>query len=224
LLNRVSPDGCADVIIDLGAIWTGSGLDDGRCTYAVGTMRRASRVEVVGNVHLLGVRFRPGAAERFFRMPMHELTDQTIPLSDLWSGAGALERSVRDAQSDAARIRQLEEAVLRRLRSSPEPAATVRGAIGFIGHTGGTRSVRELEQAVGVGGRHLERQFRHGLGVSPKLFSRVVRFRRTLALMRRPQAVAWPRLALEAGYYDQAHMIREIRALSGATPRKLLAE
>jgi len=42
--------------------------------------------------------------------------------------------------------------------------------------------------------------------------------------MRRPQAVAWPRLALEAGSYDQAHMIREIRALSGATPRKLLAE
>jgi len=134
LLNRVCPDGCADVIIDLGAIRTGSGLDDGRCTYAVGTMQRASRVEVVGNVHLLGVRFRPGAAERFFRLPMHELTDQIIPLFDLWSGAGALERSVQDAQSDAARIRQLEEALL---RSSREPAATLRGAIGFIGHTGG---------------------------------------------------------------------------------------
>jgi len=66
--------------------------------------------------------------------------------------------------------------------------------------------------------------FREALGVTPKLFSRIVRFRRTLALMRRDQRPSWSRLAVEAGYYDQAHLIREVRVLSGATPAELVAE
>lgn len=187
-------------------------------------MQQASNIELAGIVDLLGVRFRPGAAESFFRLPMHELTDRTVPLSDIWNGAGLLERAIREARSDSDRIRRLEEALLRRLRWANEPTATLRRAIGFIGYTGGTRSVRELEQAIGVAGRQLERQFRNGLGVSPKLYSRVVRFRRTLALMRRSRPVSWSRLATEAGYYDQAHLIREVRALAGTTPAQLAAE
>ena len=222
--NRVCPDGCADVIVDLAATLPGTGCVEGQCTYAVGTMQQASCIELAGTVDLLGVRFRPGAAERFFRLPMHELTDRVVPLSDIWNGAAGLEQTVREARLESDRVRQFEGALLRRLRRTSEPAATLRRAIRFIGHTGGTRPVRELEQAVGAGARKLERQFRNGLGVTPKLFSRVVRFRRALGLMRRRGPVSWSRLAAEAGYYDQAHLIREVRALAGTTPAQLAAE
>jgi transcriptional regulator GlxA family with amidase domain len=110
------------------------------------------------------------------------------------------------------------------LRRAPEPAPAVRQAIGFIARTAGTRSVKELAETVALGGRHLERQFRAAVGVSPKLFSRVVRFRRALALLRRPDRPSWPRIAAEAGYFDQAHLIREIRAFAGTTPTALAVE
>jgi AraC-like DNA-binding protein len=222
--NRVCPDGCADIIVDLAAKPPTGGCVDGRSTYAVCTMQYASRVEMRGKVHLLGVRFRPGGAERFFQLPMYELTDRTVLLGEVWGGADALERAVRDAHSNADRIHRLEATLLYRLRRSEEPAPTLRHAVGYIGQTGGTRSISEVEEAVGVGGRRLERHFREALGITPKLFSRVVRFRRTLALMRRDQRPSWSRLAVEAGYYDQAHLIREVRVLSGATPAELAAE
>jgi len=222
--NRVCPDGCADIIVDLAAKSPTDGCVDGRSTYAVGTMQSASRVEMRGKVHLLGVRFRPGGAERFFQLPMYELTDRTVLLGEVWGGADALERAVRDARLDADRIHRLEAMLLYRLRRSGEPAPTLRHAVGYISQTGGTSSISDVERAVGVGGRRLERHFREALGVTPKLFSRIVRFRRTLALMRRDQRPSWSRLAVEAGYYDQAHLIREVRVLSGATPAELAAE
>ncbi len=188
--NRVCPDGCADVVIDLAAPLPNRSHADGLATYAVGTMQHATQIALGGTVHLLGVRFRPGAAERFFRLPMHELTDRTTSLSDIWGDAGALERAVRSACSDRDRMRRLEEGLLWRLRGSEHPAPMLRRAIGFIGETGGTRSISELEEATGVGGRRLERQFRNAVGVTPKVFSRVVRFRRTLMLMRRPGAMS----------------------------------
>lgn len=57
----------------------------GALRYAVGTMQSASSVEMRGKVHLLGVRFRPGGAERFFQLPMDELTDRTVLLREVWA-------------------------------------------------------------------------------------------------------------------------------------------
>jgi AraC-like DNA-binding protein len=223
-LSRICPDGCADIIIDLAASLPTVGRVNGRRTFAVGTMRRASRIPLAGRIHLQGVRFRPGAAERFFRVPMHELTDRMIPLLDLWGGAADLESRAEDAPTALDRITRIEELLLERLGGAPDPAAAVRYAIGFIARTTGQRPVRDLERAVGLGARHLERRFRETVGVSPKLFSRVVRFRRALTLLRQPAPFSWSRLAVEAGYYDQAHLIREVKALAGITPAGLAAE
>jgi AraC-like DNA-binding protein len=222
--TRVCPDVCADIIVDLSARLPPAARVDGARTYAVGTMRQASRVPLGGNIHLLGVRFRPSVAELFFRLPMHQLTDRTVPLPDIWDGAALLECLVAEAPTAADRISRLEAVLLERLRRAPEPAPAIRQAIGFIARTAGTRSVRELAETVGLGGRHLERRFRDAVGVSPKLFSRVVRFRRALALLRRPNRPPWPQLAAEAGYFDQAHLIREVRALAGTTPTALAIE
>lgn len=224
LLNRVCPDGCADIIVDLGGNLSAAGRPDGSRTFAVGTMRRASRIPLGGRIHLQGVRFRPGGAEHFFQVPMHELTDRMIPLLDLWSGAASLESRVEEAPTLRDRIARIEERLLERLGPAPDPPPAVRHAIHLIARTDGRQSVRELERAVGWGARHLERRFRDAVGVSPKLFSRVVRFRRALVLWRQPGPVSWSRLAAEAGYYDQAHLIREVKALAGVTPAALAGE
>ena len=77
---------------------------------------------------------------------------------------------------------------------------------------------------LGTSERHFRRVFRETVGVSPKTYARLRRFRRAVALARRAAAPDWAAIAADVGYYDQAHLIADFRAIGGATPRALLAE
>jgi len=60
------------------------------------------------------------------------------------------------------------------------------------------------------------------VGVAPKIFSRIGRFQRALTLAKQDESLDWPQLALDCGYFDQPHLIREFVSLSGLSPRELL--
>jgi AraC-like DNA-binding protein len=77
---------------------------------------------------------------------------------------------------------------------------------------------------LGVSERHLRRVFRETVGVSPKAFAKLKRFHRALRVAREDGRASWASIAAAAGYYDQAHLIAEVRAIAGATPRALLGE
>lgn len=190
-VHRVLPDGCADFIFD---VTRGS-------AFAVGTMTRPLFVESGDSGDLLGVRFRPGRAAAFLRLPLAELTDARVDLGDVW----------RDAPEQAS-IAALEAALLRRL--SPDRDRRVDAAIDRI--VGGESRIDALAKDIGISRQHLARQFRHHVGVSPKTFARVMRFRRLIANV--PRDPDWADVALEHGYYDQSHLIDEFRSLAGDTP------
>jgi AraC-like DNA-binding protein len=77
---------------------------------------------------------------------------------------------------------------------------------------------------LGVSERHLRRVFRETVGVSPKTFARLARFHHALRAARDDGHAGWARIAADAGYYDQAHLIAEFRAIAGVTPQALLGE
>ena len=187
--QRVLPDGCADLIFDLA---DGSGS-------AVGTMTRAIVVPASGD--FLGVRFKPGRAAAFLRIPLAEITDARVPLGDLW----------RDAP-EAFSIRELEHILLERLQ--PERDPRVDAAIERI--LRGTDRVETIANDIGISRQHLARQFLHHVGVPPKTFARVMRFRRVVESLG--GEVEWADVAAANGYYDQSHLIAEFRELAGATP------
>jgi AraC-like DNA-binding protein len=195
VVHRVLPDGCADLIFDRA----------GDKAIAVGTMTRPLLVDSGARSDLLGVRFRPGRAAAFLRVPLSELTDARVSLGDLW-------RDVPDAASIAA----LETALLQRL--APERDARVDAAIERI--VRGDTRIDAIAKDIGISRQHLARQFQHHVGVSPKTFARVMRFRRLLASL--PPDPDWAGVALEHGYYDQSHLIDEFRELAGATPSAFL--
>jgi AraC-like DNA-binding protein len=84
--------------------------------------------------------------------------------------------------------------------------------------------VSEVATALGVSERHLRRVFRDTVGVGPKTFARLERFRSALDAARAQQAPSWAAIAEGAGYYDQAHLVAELRAMAGVKPQALLAE
>ncbi|QBI21048.1 AraC family transcriptional regulator [Egibacter rhizosphaerae] len=81
--------------------------------------------------------------------------------------------------------------------------------------------VGELAAELGWSGRHLTRRFRQHVGLPPKRFARLVRFRRALALLEQADGPSPAEVALLAGYYDQAHLANEVRAMGGRTPAEI---
>lgn len=212
--DRVLPDGCADVIIDLGA---------GRDPYVAGTMRRALIVTLAGRLDMFGVRFHPGGALPFLDNPLRELTDQLVPLDSLW---GRLADRLIDGFASAPRserIRVVEHLLLQRLRHArADDELAVRAAALFRQSCGGA-GVREVAAALGVGERRLERVFDRCVGLTPKGLARVARFAQAVRGIERG-STTWTEVALGAGYADQAHFIREFRSLAGLTPTAFVIE
>lgn len=172
-----------------------------------------------------GVHFRPGGAWPFFGVPADALMDAHVPLDALW-GAGAaavLRERLMEAPTRAARFRVLEEALLARLALGP-PAGhlAVRVAVRALHSARGPVSIRALAERIGISQRRFGEIFRAEVGLAPKVFSRVRRFQDVLAVAGPASEVDWSRVALECGFYDQAHFINDFRAFSGLTPSAYL--
>ena len=150
----------------------------------------------------LGLRFRVGAAGAALGLPASELLDRSVPLEDVWGTNGA---EIEEIVGTNPALTVLAGAVAAKLDGTPDPL--VRAAA-----TGA---------AADIGPRQLRRRFADAVGYGPKTLQRILRFQRFLALAGRSQDLA--RLALEAGYADQAHLTRECRRLSGLPPAALLA-
>lgn len=94
----------------------------------------------------------------------------------------------------------------------------------LIRRTSGRISVDRLAGRLGVSVRHIRRRFETTLGLSPKAYARLMRQLNAVRLADSEQEPDWADIASACGYYDQSHMIRDIRTLTGVTPAVLLAE
>jgi AraC-like DNA-binding protein len=173
-----------------------------------------------GKASTLLVRFRAGSAYPFFGRPLSELADVTVPLRDLWgtAGLGAFER-VHDARSG---LEAATSALRRRLGDpySPWAAPAVGRALRRLQRSPQLPTAAQLARDVGASERHLRRAFSEVVGMPPKRFLRVLRFQRALGMARR--SADWGVIVKETGYFDQAHLIADFRALTGTTPGLLL--
>lgn len=222
-INRVFPDGCADVIFDLGARGD-ERRDDGARAIVVGAMRSSRAVRLSGRVDLVGVRFHPGGAAPVLGTPLHELTDVVAPLDALWAVAAApLVAALGETSSLEARIAEVERLLVRRVRAAPPRDPAVAHAVMLLQRRSGL-AVPVLAEATGLSARQLERRFHAQTGLAPKELGRIVRLRRVIAAMQRDPRTNGAALALAHGFSDQAHFIRDFKALVGITPRAYAAE
>ena len=199
-VQRVVPDACADVIV-----WA-----DGRTT-VVGPATAVDLARLPGGEHLRGLRFRASAIGAALGLPACELRDLSVPLTDLFPAAeaariaGAVRRGVTPAALDPGAY-------------DPRVAHALRGLARGAG-------VAAVAAGLDLSERHLRRLVLTHAGLEPRTFQRVARFQRFLALAERTGGDgSLAGLAARAGYADQAHLSREVRALSGLTPTALLAE
>jgi AraC-like DNA-binding protein len=215
--SSVLPDGCMDVIFNLGDPPLPDGTGDSALrSYVIGAMRTPLQVRLVGSVDMLGVRFRPGGAAAFVRAPAGELTDRSVALREFWRRTPELEERLYHAAPEA-RLRIVEDALLGRAgNAAPDPR--IAHVSRLIERSGGGVPVTELHAAVGLTRRHLERIYLERVGLTPKLACRVARVQAALERLRAGPIRSLSALALECGWYDQSHMNRDFRELAGASP------
>jgi transcriptional regulator GlxA family with amidase domain len=171
----------------------------------------------------MAVHFKPGSAFPFFGLAANELLDTHVSLQDIW-GRGALEiRERMSAERTAARRFQiLQDALLSRLAGRPEHHPAVLSALDYFLRNSSRAIVGTLARDVGLSKRRFIDVFNFEVGVKPKLFVRIRRFQRVLQQVHDLPLVDWAQLALEQGYFDQSHLIRDFVAFSGISPADYL--
>nr|WP_240477419.1 helix-turn-helix domain-containing protein [Jiangella muralis] len=173
---------------------------------------------------LLGVRLRPAGALALFGLPQQQLTGAAVDLHDVIGGGEArrLTERLAAAGSDEARLHLVLRWIVDRLGDGPRTDPGVAYAVAEIERTGGTAPIAGLIERVGASPKRFATSFEHQVGVKPKLFSRIVRFRRLAAAL--PAADdSLSQTALAYGYYDHSHMDADFREFAGVSPRQFLA-
>ena len=166
---------------------------------------------------VFGIQFRPAGAFPFFRIPASETADLAVPLDLLWRTRTAELRERLLASASIPCMFQAAESVLH-----AQIARTLHCAVRFslerfcrVPHA---TTIANVTDQVGLSQRHLIEIFREQVGVTPKAFCRVRRFQHALQSIHNVPQVDWAQVALDCGYYDQAHFIHDFRSFSGLTP------
>ncbi|MBI2686779.1 MAG: AraC family transcriptional regulator [Acidobacteria bacterium] len=210
--ERVLPDGRPEFVVHLADPFA----NQARCLF-VGQQRQAVSLQSGVRVDVFGVRLHPAGATAFLRMRQSEMAGRIIDLDSLWNRAARhWEADLHDARSTVARI-ELTDGFLAAQLAGVTPSARVQGAIGAILEQPGSR-MEAIAAIACVSRRQLEREFLDQVGLPPKVWARVVRFQRALAMRRSHADWPWARIALETGYYDQAHLIGDCRRITGLAP------
>ena len=164
----------------------------------------------------VGAQLRAGTAELLFGVPADKLAGRHTPLGDLWGRSAELARDQLFAANDPKRQLDILESVL---------AARLPGVRGLhpavaqgLARFQTAPDVRAAVEATGYSHRRFIALFLQGVGLTPKLFCRVLRFQRILDRLRADPNASWADLALAGGYSDQSHFNREFREFAGVTP------
>lgn len=219
------PNGCAEIMFNLGpahelqsdqgrGIWTDAWIS--------GLHERSLIIETREGTHLVSARLHPLGAVELLGENVAAVANSVVRPNRVFDAA-----EWRDQLFDASTPRE-RFMILERL------ARTLRDAIGrrvpdflwratrIIDGQHGNVRVSELHEDVGVSRRHLSVMFARYVGVSPKRYAAIKRFAWTLEQLRGRTTIDWSQLALDAGYSDQSHLVRDFRRVGAATPKDYL--
>lgn len=193
--------------------------------HAFGPREQVHRKLLPSGQRSISARLHLGTPEAVLGVPASAIAGRVVELDDLWDAAAVrrLYDRLASARDTVAAAAVLESALAERLAGAGGQSARVQLALDAADRLTSGR-VNAVASDLGVSERHLRRVFRESFGVSPKEFAQLRRFQRALRAARSGGRASWASIAAAAGYYDQAHLIAEFRAIAGVTPRAFLSE
>lgn len=227
--ERIVPSGTSELVINLRAdeirIHHPAHSKHRRLSGAVlsGPYSSILVVNAMQHESMMGVHFKPGGAFPFLGAPASELTDAHADLAELWGrSANKLRERLCEAVGPRDRFQIMEQVLLDRLRRSPKGRRAIATALDAFGLYGTGASVRDVAREVGICQRRFTKVFAAQVGLTPKVFCRILRFQRARTLADQIEKPNWAQLASTCGYFDQSHLINDFQEFSGFSPTEYL--
>jgi AraC-like DNA-binding protein len=187
--------------------------------FVAGLDDRYTMTEHQGTQRGLQLNLTPLGARLFFGLPMSDLTGRVVHLSDLLPREHrTLTDRLQSLRDWDARFDLLEAIVTHRLGTARDLNPVVTWAYEQIQRHQGNLELRQLTKSSGYSPTHLIALFRDHVGLPPKLVARLTRFERLVRHLKTGRATNLASLAAECGYYDQAHLVRDMHQFAGMTP------
>jgi len=210
--QRTTPDGG-----DLCTVKTSS--------FILGARGRGYVVDHFGVPYYVAVRFKPGGLSAFIDDPLKALSDIYVGLDNLWERqtVADLEDQLMTATSSEQQAHTLDETLLAHLKP-PDHLERLLYAVNQLAQSDSDTTMPTLANDVNLSLKHFERLFARHIGFRPSLFARIVRFQQAMyTALQTNDTLTLSQLALEMGYYDQAHFSKDFKRFSGLSPRDFFA-
>lgn len=222
VIHRIMPDGCVDIIFDFEENCLtrprSRGIPD-----IVGTMSSYLDISyTTGHTYKLGIRFNPAGITAFTRIPIQEFTNHTLELTladTLFDDS--FHEQMPDLESTEARLNHINRYLISRLPGIYQPEKRILHAIDLITSSKGQFTISKLSEEACLCQRQFERKFKDAVGISAKVFSRVIRFRYTSKYIKCNPHESIYSAAVTCGYHDDSHLAKEFRQLGGILPTEL---
>jgi AraC-like DNA-binding protein len=196
-----------------------------RAPLLAGAYSKCFQIDPAEYTAVIGVRFKPGTARLFFSIPAHELRDSDVPLADIDpQDASRLQDKLASSFDLSTRFAVLENYLLSRLSPGSALHPAVEYAVTEFSRRPGVRAIADVQAETGLSHTRFIQLFRENVGLTPKVFCRVQRFRSVVERIESGKPIHWAELATDCGYFDQAHLIHDFRAFSEMTPAAYLQD
>lgn len=179
-----------------------------------------SRVNIKVHKQLRSIRvdFLPGAMYRILGIPMHELTDNGYDALDFFDAEMQIVNERLQHISNMEEGKNIvEEFLLHRVRSFKQ-RLPFDAAMHALLNTNGMISIEKTASLACLSLKQFERKCKERIGMNPKTYARILKFSKAYRLRETFPQLSWTKIAHEAGYFDQMHMIREFRIFAGVNP------
>lgn len=193
---------------------------DGDGARVVGVVSGKHERILEGAGRVFGIKLRPGAFRPILGRAVSTITDRHLDLRDFFDG---LEEAILTTIDDHARVEIAETFLRERLPSRDAKVDEVNRIMDFILDDREITKVEDLVQRSGMSKRTLQRLFSDYVGVSPKWVINRYRLHEALDRAAAGEVIDWTTLALDLGYFDQAHFIRDFKKLVGKTPTEYVS-
>ena len=212
------------LIFDLGPPMALRGPDEAEAVrhrggFIAGLSDRATLTMHDGSSEGVQVDLTPLGARTFLGAPMTTVAGRSIALTDLLAGEQRhISERLGQTRDWDARFDAIDRLLVARAASAGAGCPKVAWALDRIVASGGRVEVGALARELGHSNKHLIDRFREQVGLPPKLLARLIRFERLMQHLRAGGREGFAELAATFGYYDQAHLVRDFRQFTGATP------
>lgn len=184
-----------------------------------GTRSEFSVIDTEQQAVTIGVAFKPGGAYPFLKLPLNQVHNYDLNLTDLWGLSGSeLHEQILEAATIEAKFAVLEKILLAQLAQFNGGHPAVTYALKHFQKVPHQQTIAAVTAQIGLSQKRFSQIFNEQVGLTPKMYCRIQRFQAVLGLLENGQNIKWIEVALSCGYFDQAHFIHDFKAFSGVNP------